>query len=72
MEPDDRIDREGPDVEPLADDLAVDLALRRDVDQDVAAHLGGAGEAPVGGKPFLRAIRGFQVGERGQVAGRRT
>ena len=37
VEPDDRVDGERPDVEALAHDLAVDLALGRDVDQDVAA-----------------------------------
>ena len=38
VEADDRVDDERPDVEALAHDLAMDLALGRDVDQDVAAH----------------------------------
>ena len=33
VEADDRVDDEGPDVEALAHDLAVDLALGRDVDE---------------------------------------
>ena len=37
VEPDDRIDREVADGEVLAHDLAMDLALGRDVDEDVAA-----------------------------------
>ena len=37
VEADDRIERRSPDVEALAHDLAVDLALRRDVDERVAA-----------------------------------
>ncbi len=45
---DDRIDVEVADVEALADDLAVDLALRRDVDDRVAAEMRGAREAAIG------------------------
>ena len=67
MEPDDRIDDEGPDVEALAHDLAVDLALGRDVDQDVAADLGGARQAAVGGQALLVAVRRLELGERRQV-----
>ena len=52
VEPDDRVDREGPDVEVLADDLAMDLALGRDVDEDVAADRRGAGQPAVRARPL--------------------
>ena len=39
VEPDDRVDLEVADVEALADDLAMDLALGRDVDDGVAAEV---------------------------------
>ena len=45
-----RVDLEGPAGQLLAHDLAVDLALRRHVDDDVVADGGGAGQAPVGGQ----------------------
>ena len=64
VEADDRVDRERPDVEALAHDLAVDLALGRDVDQDVAADLGRARQPPVGGQALLVAIGGLERGER--------
>ncbi len=45
----------------------MDLALGRDVDQDVAAHLRGARQPPVGGQALVVAIGGLEGGERGQV-----
>ena len=59
VQPDDRIDREVPDVEALADDLAVDLALGRNVDQDVAEHLGRAGQPAIGRHARCRPGRPF-------------
>ncbi len=67
VEPDDRIDDEGADVEALAHDLAMDLALGRDVDQDVAADLGRARQAPVGGQALLLAVGRLERGEGRQV-----
>ena len=55
------------DVETLADDLAMDLALGRDVDQDVAADLGRARQAPVGGQALLLAVGRLERGEGRQV-----
>ena len=72
VEPDDWVDREGADVEALAHDLAVDLALRRDVDQDVATQRGRARQATVGGQALVGAVGGFQLGEGGQVVGCRS
>ena len=69
VEPDDRVDRERPDVEALAHDLAVDLALGRDVDEHVAADGRGARQPPVGGQPLLGPVGRLEVGERRQVAG---
>ena len=62
---------EGADVEPLAHDLAVDLALRRDIDEDVTADRGRARQASVRGQPLLGAVGRFEVGEPGQVFGLR-
>ena len=45
VEPDDRVELERALRRILAHDLAVDLALGRDVDDDVAAHLGQAPES---------------------------
>ena len=69
VEADDRVDDERPDVEALAHDLAMDLALGRDVDQHVAADRRGARQPAVGGQALLRPIGRFQLGEGGQVAG---
>jgi hypothetical protein len=68
MEADDRIDGEASDVEALAHDLPVDLALRRDVDEDVAAHGGRAGQPAVGRQALLVAIGRLKLGECRQVA----
>ncbi len=70
VQADDRVDGEGADVEALADDLTVDLALGRDVDEDVAADRGGAGEAAVVGQALLVAVGRLQLRERREVAGR--
>ena len=71
VEADDRVDREGPDVEALADDLAVDLALGRDVDQDVAADLGRARQPAVGRQALLVTVGRLESGEPRQVLRRR-
>ena len=68
VEADDRVDDERPDVEALAHDLAVDLALGRDVDEHVAADGRGARQPAVGGQPLLGPIGRLQLGEGGQVA----
>ena len=56
----------------LADDLAMDLALGRDVDDDVAVDRGRAAEAPIRGEPArvgrtpprrLRTARGARRSE---------
>ena len=67
VEADDRVDGEVADVEVLAHDLAVDLALGRDVDEEVAADRRGAGQAAVGGQALLGAVGRLQLGERRQV-----
>jgi hypothetical protein len=67
VEPYDRVDVEVADVEPLADDLAVDLALRRHVDDGVAEEVGGAREPSPGGQPALLAVLRFDGVERRQV-----
>src|SRR3954453_10950222 len=67
MKSDDRVDDECPDVEALAHDLAMDLALRRDVDEDVATDLGRARQTAVRSKSFFVAIGRFERGERRQV-----
>src|SRR3954451_17773446 len=69
MQADDRVDNELADVEALADDLAVDLALGRDVDEDVAADLGRAGQPPVRRKTLLLAVGRLEDSERRQVSG---
>ena len=56
VEPDDRIHREVADGEVLADDLAVDLALGRDVDEEVAADRRGARQAAVGREALLGPV----------------
>ena len=68
VEPDDRIDVEVADVEALADDLAVDLALRRDVDDGVAEEVGRAARGG-GPRPGPRSSRycGLDGVERRQV-----
>jgi hypothetical protein len=56
MQSDDRIHLERSSRQVLANDLAMDLALRRDVDDGVAEQAGGARQAPIGGQPLVPAI----------------
>ncbi len=72
VEPDDGIEVEVADVEALADDLAVDLALRRDVDDDVALDVGDAAEPPLLGEALALAILDLDRAERGEVVRRAT
>ena len=67
VEPDDGVDMEVADVEALADDLAVDLALRRDVDDGVAEDMGGAGESASLGQALVGAVLRLDGVERAQV-----
>ena len=64
MEPDDRVEVEVADVEALPDDLAVDLALGRDVDDDVAPEVGRAAEPPLVGEALAVAVLGLDRAER--------
>jgi hypothetical protein len=52
------------DVETLAYDLAMDLALGRDVDEDIATDLGGARQPPVRCQALLLAVGRLERGER--------
>ena len=56
VESDDGVQHEGTRVQVLAHDLAVDLALRRDVDHSVAKELGRARQPPIRGKAMLGAV----------------
>jgi hypothetical protein len=67
VEPDDRVDVEVPNVEALADDLAIDLALGRDVDDGVAANVGRAREAAAFGEALLGPVGRFDGIERREV-----
>ena len=67
VEADDRVDDEVADRQALADDLAVDLALGRDVDDHVAAQVGGARQAAALGEALLAVVLGLALGRRGQV-----
>ncbi len=68
---DDRVDVEVADVEVLANDLAVDLALRRDIDDDVASETGDAREATGRLEAATVAVLHLGAGERRQVFGAR-
>ena len=67
MEADDRIDLERSDIEALANDLFVDLALLRDVDQAIRDDRGRAPEPAIRGETLLRPVARFDVPERGQA-----
>ncbi len=67
----DGVDLEGPAGQLLAHDLPVHLALRRDVDHDVAAQGRGAGQAPPGRQAVGAGVRGLDVARRREVIGRR-
>ena len=69
MEPHHRIDRQCADPRPLAHDLAMDLALRRDVDDDVLDDLGGAAEPVAGGQRPARLIVGLGRAGLGESVG---
>ncbi len=71
VEADDGVQVEVANVEALPDDLAIDLALGRHVDHDVAAEMGGAGEAPLVSEALAVAVSGLDRAERRQVVGRR-
>ncbi len=71
VQPDDRIDLEVAHVEALAHDLAVDLALGRDVDQDVALDGRCAAQATIGGKAVDQAILRLDLGRGREVLGQR-
>ena len=63
VEPDDRIEVEVADVEALADDLAVDLALGRDVDDEVAPDVGHAAQPAAVGEALVGAVLGLDGAE---------
>ena len=66
----DRIDLDRVRVGLLAHHLAVDLALRRHVHDEVAAHPGMAPQSSVGGEPRALAIARLRFAERREVIGR--
>ena len=70
VQADDRIEHEGSGIEVLAHDLAVDLALGRDVDHGIAEQVDRARQAPVGGQGMLGAVGRLQLRGRGKVVGR--
>src|SRR5947207_862601 len=67
MEGDDRVDREFPDGDALAHDLAVDLALDRHVDEDVALDLGDAAQPPIGRKAPVAPVIELETALWGEV-----
>ena len=72
VQPHDRIQLEGPGREVLAHDLAMDLALGRDVDDGVAEQLGRARQPPVVGEAVLGAVGRLDLAGRGEVLRART
>ena len=67
----DGVDLEGAEVEALADDLPMDLALGRDVDDRVARRVRGAAEAAVVGEAARRPVLVLERAARRQMAGQR-
>ena len=59
VEAHDRVDHEVPDGQVLADHLAVDLAVGRDVDDHVAAQVRGARQPPAVGETALAVVLGL-------------
>ena len=51
----------------LAHELAMDLALRRHVDDEIAQHAGGTGEPPAGGERLAPRIGRLDLGEGREV-----
>ena len=68
VQPDDRVDLDRVRVGLLADDLAVQLRLGRDVDDEVAGDPRVTAETPVGREPVAGAVALLGLGERDQVA----
>ena len=66
-EPDDRIDDEIADRHALPDDLAMDLALGRDVDEEVAVDHRPAAEPAIGGEASKAVVLRLVRTRRGQV-----
>ncbi len=71
VEPDDRVDLEVPDLDALAHDLAMDLALRRHVDERVAVETRRAAQAAVRGEPVDPGVLGLDLRGWRQVVGER-
>ena len=69
VQPHDRVDLDRVRVGFLAHDLAMDLALGRHVDDEVAADAGVAAEPAVGGEPAPLAIARLRLAERREVVG---
>ncbi len=62
IEADDRIDLDWMRLRALADDLPMNLAFGRHVDDEIAANPGLAAEPPAGRKrPALRGVAGFDL-----------
>ena len=70
VQPRHRVEREGARGEVLADDLLVDLALGRHVDDGVAEQRGRARQPAIRGETALRAVRRLHLAGRAQVIGR--
>ena len=66
-EPDDRVHVDLPVVGRLADKLVVNLAFRRDIDDDIGLQRRLAGQAPPLGKPLFLGIAGFDGGHAAQA-----
>src|SRR5947207_13918320 len=71
MESDDRVDREFPDGDALAHNLAVDRALDRHVDEDVAPDLGDAAQPPIGRQTAVAPVIELETALWGEVLRRR-
>ena len=70
VQADDRVHLERSRRQVLADHLAVDLALGRDVDDEVAGDVRRARQAPVGREAVLRPVGRLDATDRRQVVGR--
>ena len=71
VEPDDRVDRDRMGIRFLADDLAVDLALGRHIDHELALDAGRAPEPSLAAKPTLGGVRPLDGADRREVRSER-
>src|SRR6185295_15731829 len=71
MQPDDRVDLEVANIDALAHDLPMDLALRRHVNERVAEEPRGAAQPAVGREAIAPVVLGLDLTRRRQVLGER-